>query len=475
MYNLYSLILKGALTAKPYAFKIRAWELSSLETIDSNDHFNSFIYVQYKNSKIIRVLPKKVKNSISIISDVSRFSFDSLKYNRPNIIENLNSKYIKSFRNLYNKNLILSSNDFDINSLIVFKFLEQNNKNIILRREIFSLRSYLIFWNSFNLFKKFETYSKLCFISSSSLSIESILLNVKIRLKYNKKQFNVFYCGFFTDSNYSLKFLSLKIKPLFSILKSKSLINFSFFKSFKYITFVIGESVIRRFKDLILFLNFFKQRIKTCLFYFVAKQKNHIVTQLVPLKVVNKRVLSRVNNIFLTDLEDSVQIFKLKNFLKNPVSFSSFNTEISKLSSFVFPIASNLESSGVFLDFEQKIKKSNKFPGIISLKVTKVFTNCFSFFKYINKVLYNYFSYSSYSIISSFFNILLESLKNTKLAEEYILVLNTIQVNLNSFSFSTYPNKIIYEDRFRYNLNTKNSLTMLNCSRNERKQTSNFN
>ncbi len=62
MFILYNLLLKGALTSKPYAFKIRAWELSSLETVDSNDHFYSSIYVQYKNSKIIRVLPIKKKN-----------------------------------------------------------------------------------------------------------------------------------------------------------------------------------------------------------------------------------------------------------------------------------------------------------------------------------------------------------------------------------------------------------------------------
>lgn len=474
MFSIFHLTLTGALTAKPYAFKIRAWELNSLESIDSNDHFNSSIYVQYKNSKIVRILPKKVKNSISILPDVSRFSFDSLKSNRPKSLNNIHIKSNKIFRNFDNKNLILSSSNLDLNSLMLFKFFEQNNNNILIRRDIFSLRSYLLFWSSFNLFKKFDTLSKICFVSSSSLSVESILLNVKIRLKYNKKQFNIFYSGFFVDSNYSLKFLSLKIKPLFSVLKSKSLVNFYFFKSFKYITFIVGESVIRRFKDLILFLNFFKQRIKTCLFYFIAKQKNYLVNQLIPLKVINNRLFSRVANIFLTDTEDSPQIFKYTRYLDHIVSFSSFNTEINKKAQYIFPVASNLESSGIYVDFEQKVKKSAKFPGIVSLKITKVFFNCFNFFKFINKILVNYSSFFKFYITTNLYRILLESLKDNKLFEDYILILNTIHTYLNFFSFATYPNKQIYVDRFRYNLSTKNSITMLNCSRNERKQSSNF-
>jgi len=122
MLFLSNLLPKGALTSKPYSFKIRAWELSSLETIDFSDHFNSSIYVQYKNSKIIRILPKKVKNSISIISDVSRYSFDSLTHNRPNFVTNSIVSYKKSFREFTPKSLVLVSNSLPLGSLVVLKF-----------------------------------------------------------------------------------------------------------------------------------------------------------------------------------------------------------------------------------------------------------------------------------------------------------------------------------------------------------------
>ena len=477
MLFLSNLLPKGALTSKPYSFKIRAWELSSLETIDFSDHFNSLIYVQYKNSKIIRILPKKVKNSISIISDVSRYSFDSLTHNRPNFVTNSIVSYKKSFREFTPKSLVLVSNSLPLGSLVVLKFFEKSIKNISIRREIFSLRSSLLFWNSFNLFQNFEAFSKLCFISSTALSVESILLNVKIRLKYNKKQFNIFYCGYYVNSTYSLQFLSLKIKPILYLLKSKSFITLYFFKTFKYITVIIGESVIRRFKDFGVVLNFFKQRIKTCLFYFISKQKNQVVTQVISLKVVNKRILNRVNKIFLTDLDDTLQtaktvLFEFSN--KQCISFSSFNSYLSKRLKFLFPVSLSLESSGIFIDFEQKIKKSEAFSGIITKSLNTSITCCFSFFAYIHVILFKYTIIFKKSLNYTFSKIIFENLRNSKLSSEFFLYFKTTNPFFTLFNLITYPDKICFEDRFRYSLNTKNSVTMLNCSRDERKQSSNF-
>ena len=477
MFFIFNLLPKGALTSKPYSFKIRAWELSSLETIDSNDHFNSSIYVQYKNSKIIRVLPKKIKHSISIISDISRFSFDSLKYNRTDFSLNSTVNYKKSFRDFNTKNLVLISNSLLLGSLAVLNFFEKTLKNTFIRREVFSLRSYLLCWNSFNLFQRFESFSKLCFISSTALSVESILLNVKIRLKYNKKNFNVFYCGYYINSNYSLKFLSLKIKPIFFLLKSKSFINLYFFKTFKYITFIIGESLIRRFKDLSVFFNSFAHRIKTCLFYFLAKQKNHLVTQIIPLKVINKRILNRVNKFFFTNVDDSLQTIKVlcnTSLTQQKFCFSSFNSYLSNSSKFLFSVSSSLESSGIFVDFEQKIKKSNMFPGIIPQNLNTALISSFRFFSHISIIFSAYKTHLELLLSYTFSKIILESLSSKKFSCMFIAYLKTVNSAFNFFPLITYPDKVSFEDRFRYNSSTKNSITMLNCSREERKQAVNF-
>ena len=468
---------RGALTSKPYAFKIRAWELSSLETIDFNDHFNSSIYVQYKNSKIVRILPKKVKNSISIISDVSRFSFDSLQFNRPTTTLNLTQQYKKSFRDYNLKSIILVSNTADLVASTIFRFFDLNNKKKIIRRETFSLRSHLLIWNSFNLFKQFELVSKICFISSNIVSVESTLLNVKIRLKFNKKHFHIFYCGYFINSNYSLKFLSLKLKPFFLLLKSKSLISFYFFKTFKFLTFIVSESLVRRFTDLVTLLNFFKQKIKTCLFYFLTKQKNYFTTQIIPIKNINTRILKRINKIFLGDLDDSFQttkILKLNPTNQQLIAFASFNVPICLRTKFLFPVSSCLESTKLFINFEQKINKSNKFPGVTNENFGLSLIKCFSFFKFVRLALVNYKLIFKTIFSSSFSRIIFENFKIFSLLGDFNIFFQTIKSNLNYFLSNSYPDKVCFEDRFRYSLSTKNSLTMLNCSRSERKQASNF-
>jgi len=137
-------------------------------------------------------------------------------------------------------------------------------------------------------------------------------------------------------------------------------------------------------------------------------------------------------------------------------------------------VSLSLEFSGIFVDFEQKIKKSTKFSGIVTQNINTAIISCFSFFKYL------YLAFSTYKIFLqrglnyTFSKIILESIRNTKLAVEFNLVLNQINSSLNFFMLSTYPDKMCFEDRFRYSLNTKNSVTMLNCSRDERKQSSNF-
>jgi NADH dehydrogenase (ubiquinone) Fe-S protein 1 len=73
----------GALTSKPYAFKARPWELKLIESIDLSDGLGSNIYLNFKESEIVRILPK---NNASInenwITDKARFCFDALKTKR---------------------------------------------------------------------------------------------------------------------------------------------------------------------------------------------------------------------------------------------------------------------------------------------------------------------------------------------------------------------------------------------------------
>ena len=81
--NVIDLCPVGALTSMPYAFKARPWELRSAESLDLSDSLGSTIYVNFKESEIVRILPKNnAEINENLISDKARFSYDGLKNQR---------------------------------------------------------------------------------------------------------------------------------------------------------------------------------------------------------------------------------------------------------------------------------------------------------------------------------------------------------------------------------------------------------
>jgi NADH dehydrogenase (ubiquinone) Fe-S protein 1 len=97
--NVIDLCPVGALTSKPYAFKARPWEIRSHESIDLTDSTGSNIYVNFKESEIIRILPKNNSEiNKNLISNKARFSYDSVKIQRLQKIfykNELNNKFEK--------------------------------------------------------------------------------------------------------------------------------------------------------------------------------------------------------------------------------------------------------------------------------------------------------------------------------------------------------------------------------------------
>src|SRR4051794_28356230 len=81
--NVIDLCPVGALTAKPYAFSYRPWELKSTESIDILDAIGSNIRVDSRGVEVMRILPK-TNNEVNEewIADKTRFSFDGLKRQR---------------------------------------------------------------------------------------------------------------------------------------------------------------------------------------------------------------------------------------------------------------------------------------------------------------------------------------------------------------------------------------------------------
>ena len=132
--NVIDLCPVGALTAKPYAFKARPWELRSIETIDLTDGLGSNIYVNLKELQVISVLPKN--NSFingQWISNKARFYVDSLqRYRISNAwVKNNENKnnYVQSLKII--QNLLAKKNDLTKHTFIINEETDLNSLRLL--------------------------------------------------------------------------------------------------------------------------------------------------------------------------------------------------------------------------------------------------------------------------------------------------------------------------------------------------------
>jgi len=81
--NVVDLCPVGALTAKPYAFEARSWEMRKTESVDVLDALGSNIRVDTRGGQVMRVLPRPNDDvNEEWISDKTRHAVDGLRYQR---------------------------------------------------------------------------------------------------------------------------------------------------------------------------------------------------------------------------------------------------------------------------------------------------------------------------------------------------------------------------------------------------------
>jgi NADH-quinone oxidoreductase subunit G len=81
--NVVDLCPVGALTAKPYAFEARSWEMRKTESVDVLDALGSNIRIDTRGGQVRRVLPRLNEDvNEEWISDKTRHAIDGLRYQR---------------------------------------------------------------------------------------------------------------------------------------------------------------------------------------------------------------------------------------------------------------------------------------------------------------------------------------------------------------------------------------------------------
>jgi NADH dehydrogenase (ubiquinone) Fe-S protein 1 len=235
--NVVDLCPVGALTSKPYTFIARPWELRSTETIDISDAVGSNIRVDFKETEVVRVLPRLNEElNEEWISDKTRFSFDALK------IQRLDTPYIKENNSLKQcswqiameklKNLLL------VNDSSKTSFLCSVNTDLRTLNEAKFLANSLGIKNfgyprSFNFNSDFSKnyicntslsdieHSDLCILVGVNPRYEASMLNLKLRKRHRQGLYKTVSIGVPHNLTYQTEVLGVSPYTLIEISEGK--------------------------------------------------------------------------------------------------------------------------------------------------------------------------------------------------------------------------------------------------------------
>ena len=254
--NVIDLCPVGALTAKPYPFLSRSWELKSTESIDFSDGFGSAIQAHIKNNKIIKITPSYDQNSNSTnwISDKTRFSFDgifspsrsvvgSINYKTNNLVSKLSWKNLINEVNitlyfqdhlqkhfLTNKKLIiLFDNNISLEVLNLIHLFSSKYSSFIALRKLEGKLTNLdntsnLLLHTNNDLQKNLAISNLCLLIGLYSRYESVNFNLKLRQRYLKGNFKVITLGSKKNLTFPSLNKGLNLKVLKSIIEGNNLL-----------------------------------------------------------------------------------------------------------------------------------------------------------------------------------------------------------------------------------------------------------
>ena len=473
--NVIDLCPVGALTAKPYAFRSRPWELRSVESIDLNDSLGSNIYINYKESEILRVIPKVNKElNGSIITDKARFSYDSEKFQR---LSRIFSKEDSRFVEVTNWDTILTkleticrsknivfviNNELDFESCQMLKEISLKYKNISIKNiDLNNSSSNYLVSGLTSRMTDLNQKSRICVFVSSNIRLESAIINSKLRLKFLAEDFSIYGFGLKFNSNFDMHFVNLNILNFLALLKSKNVLLSRLLLSFSNPFIFFNENLISRGVSIMNVLTSIKKFIPTAKIFNIRKSCNSEGLSFLGINNLNKNIINKADYIFAINLDDTFSTFKmLVSSKKTLFWFNTHSTLFSSHCNLFLPLSSNLERDSIFLNLEQRPQES--------LKVFTSKGNSRSFFDLLvclfDLKLPNYSGYLN------------EILKDNKLFDNNEKILLNISLSdLNSKNLiSTYPFKSIVEDYYSTNKTTKKSLVMSQCSQEHRKSAINF-
>jgi NADH-quinone oxidoreductase chain G len=510
--NVIDLCPVGALTANTYSFKARPWELRTLDSIDVLDGLGSNVYLNFKESEIMRVLPKTNEDlNENWISDKTRFSYDALSSNSrlQTVQSNFSSdktdfKFNFTKTNFKNTTFLINE-DIDLELLFLMKNLSRLDKSIkICSVDNFNIKdNFHVSWN-FDKVKNFASDIRNCFIFTSNVRVENALINTKLRVKFLHKNFDVVGFGLSTNSNFPITCLNLDLKSILLLLEGRySSFSSKFFNKNPLILF--GASFNKRFgASTSSISSFIKKKFPTSIICDIYGNANTSSIHYLGMKPINKNIFLKSSSYVLYNLNYNHKVSNLlnvtslinsKKFLVVFSAFKSFFDVISNnlnkdVSIVAIPSLNPIESEGIYLNLEERPQQTQTLKNMSNSVILK---NLVEEFLLIKKgfIEQNFIlsSIKKQEFLSSIPVKDIKTIARLSFIFEILRNYNLFDAIKKDFSFSLfhklktfqsysncskYPFKSSVDDFFVTNIFLKHSSTMLECSRESRKLSDNF-
>ena len=503
--NVIDLCPVGALNSKPYSFTSRPWEMGNYESIDTTDSTCSNIYVNTKESHIARILPRNNQFiNQNIISDKSRFSYDSNLYARVTHIDDSklftleaqNTK--KEWKSLFYDNHRESIFDFKkqphnfiVDESIGFEslqFLKQQQHSFPI--QISSPNSNLgrsnCYYNGWtNTIKDIDSCSGTCVLLSVNPKMECSVINSRLRVHTQNTLLAVITLNQFFNYNSTIQYVNLNIFKSLNIFEGIYLkLSESFVKS-KSPLLLLNDSINKRLISFTSnFVFYLKKEFNTLVNLKITSSSNkdsldYLNIDYLPYEKLRKQEKISNSTAFCFNIDDNFSFAKHYNsfserlnkignhFLKHFYKFTShYNVhQKDEESRLYIPTFSEFENNATFINLEGRPQKTTRcFPNFYDSRSFKTILN--AIFNTIDKS-------ETYSMF--FF----EMVKKPYLFDQIKKIFSPLSwyaeyAIKNSNFLSHFPTKVTIQDSFLSNRMTKHSRIMQEGSRSLRQRSSNF-
>ncbi len=486
--NVIDLCPVGALTSKPYAFKARPWELRLTESIDITDSLGSNIYVNFKETEILRVLPKSNNDlNSSIISDKARFSYDANHNNRINDLFEYSSKknsfqkisWSKFFKNVdhivESKNVtFLLDSKCDLATATFLKKIANKYpgkvKVSVLSRT--ASKGNLYIKNQNSIMNTVDNVEDLVVLLGSNLRLESAVLNARVRFRYKNTLFNIQSMGLNFNENIPTSFVNLSLTKIVNVLEGKSTVLSKLLFSSKKPLIVIGENIADRVSN----INNFIRRISSILLGVkIIFLQNAANSEGLDFLNIDSSLNKSNNSCVAVNLDDTYITRKVLGETKKSIWLNTHGSVLATKFKTIVPTLTSFETEQIYMNVESRPQMTQKsFASFFDVKSTQdvvvsmfdlnkkdLTSNTENSFSHVYEQISNIDLYDSQKNNISPFRSLVTKLSKNCYVNNPVLV-------------SKYPIKQKIKDFYCTDTITRNSMIMQECSTEVIKNSTNF-